>query len=266
MTMSRIYLPKEMEAGELSELTGKMRQYVLSVLRMKKGDHLLLFDGLGCEYDAVITGHDHEHVNLEIISKKVILVDTINITLAQSLPKAKKMDFIIEKACELGVSSIIPFVSRRSIPNLPPGKALLKQVRWQKIALEAARQCHLNRIPEVGNIHTFEKMLRSAGENDIRIIFWEEETKKYLKQTLEEIRLDAECNLKLEKCRDFFLVVGPEGGFAEEEVRLAESMGFTSVSLGGQILKVETASLAILSIIQYERGAFSVTKEGKCKC
>jgi 16S rRNA (uracil1498-N3)-methyltransferase len=182
----------------------------------------------------------------------VIPAEAINITLAQSLPKAKKMDSIIEKACELGAFKIIPFVSARSIPRLPPEKALLKQARWQKIALEAARKCRLNWIPEVGNIHTFEKMLRSAGENDIKIIFWEEETGKNLKQTLQERQSEAS--------RDFFLVVGPEGGFAEDEIWLAESMGFTSVSLGRQILKVETAVLAILSIIQYEKGAFSVTK------
>lgn len=257
MTMSRIYLPREMEAGELCELTGENRQYVLSVLRMKKGNHLLLFDGLGCECEAVITGHDHERVNLKIISKEVIHAEAINITLAQSLPKAKKMDSIIEKACELGAFRIIPFLSIRSIPRLPPEKALLKQARWQKIALEAARKCHLNWIPEVGNIDTFEKMLRSAGENDIKIIFWEEETKRYLKHTLRERQSEAN--------RDFFLVVGPEGGFAGEEIRLAESMGFTSVSLGRRILKVETAALAILSIIQYERGTFGVTKGGKCK-
>jgi len=260
LTISRIYLPREIEIGEVCELTGENRKYVLSVLRMKKGNHLLLFDGLGCECEAVITGHDHERVNLKIISKEVVPAEAINITLAQSLPKAKKMDSIIEKACELGTFRIIPFVSARSIPRLPPEKALLKQARWQKIALEAARTCHLNRIPEVGNIHAFEKMLREADTEALKIIFWEEETKRSLKQTLEEIRPGASCNLQLEKCRDFFLVVGPEGGFAEDEIRLAESRGFTSVSLGRQILKVETAAIVILSIIQYERGAFGVTK------
>lgn len=252
MTISRIYLPQKMEAGDRCELTGENRQYVVSVLRMKRGNKLLLFDGTGCEYEASILGHDRERVSLEVIRKEVIHQGTINITLSQSLPKAKKMDFIIEKSCELGVSRIVPFVSVRSVPHLPPEKASLKQARWQKIAIEAARKCHSNGIPEIGEIIAFEKMLRKAGKEALKIIFWEEEMGRTLKHVLQAEESDA--------IRDFFLVVGPEGGFAREEVELAESMGFTPVSLGRQILKVETAVLAILSIIQYERGAFGVTK------
>jgi 16S rRNA (uracil1498-N3)-methyltransferase len=241
-----------MESGDRCELTGENRQYLVSVLRKKKGDKLLLFDGAGCEYEASVIGHDHERVRLEIISKQVIHAKTLNITLSQSLPKAKKMDFIIEKSCELGAGRIIPFVSARSVPRLPPEKASLKQVRWQKIAIEAARKCHSSSIPEIGEIIAFEEMLREAGKEAVKIIFWEEEKRRTLKQVLQ-----SEENNDI---KDFFLVIGPEGGFAHEEVELAESMGFTSVSLGRQVLKVETAALAILSIIQYERCVFDLTK------
>ena len=246
---------REVEPGEICELTGENRQYVISVLRMKKGDRLLLFDGRGCEYEAIITGHDHERVNLEIIGRLVIHAIAVNITLAQSLPKAKKMDFIIEKASELGANVILPFVSERSILRLSPEKSKLKQARWQKIALEAARKSHSAGIPEVRDILAFKKMLQSAGKDDIKIIFWEEETRTNLKLVLQKEESVAN--------RAFFLVVGPEGGFSSEEIELAQSLGFTSVSLGRQILKVETAALAILSIVQYERGIFGlVGKEG----
>lgn len=256
MTISRIYHPGEMEAGDRCRLTGEDRQYVVSVLRMRPGEGLLLFDGTGREYDAVILGHDQESVHLSIRGKKIIQEETINITLAQSLPKAKKMDFIIEKACELGANRIVPFLSTRSVPRLIQEKTGLKRARWQKIALEAARKCHSLSIPEVGTILDFKKMLQSAGEDAAKIIFWEEETRRNLKQVLQEKGKEA--------IGDFFLVVGPEGGFAKEEIELAESMDFTSVSLGRQILKVETAALAILSIIQYETGAFgSVGKKGE---
>jgi 16S rRNA (uracil1498-N3)-methyltransferase len=250
LTISRIYLPREAAAGELCELTGENRQYVISVLRMKKGNRLLLFDGRGFEYEAIITGYDHERVNLEIIGKEMIHVKTVNITLAQSLPKAKKMDFIIEKACELGANVILPFVSERSVPRLSLEKSKLKQARWQKIALEAARKSHSVGIPEVQNILTFKKMLQAAGKDDTKIIFWEEEARTTLKRVLQKGKGGAN--------RAFFLVVGPEGGFSREEIEYAESLGFTSVSLGRQILKVETAALAILSIIQYERGIFGI--------
>lgn len=252
MTVSRIYLPRELEKGELCELRGENRQYVLSVLRMKKGDRLLLFDGQGCEYEAIIAGHDHERVSVEIIGKEEIHMNALKITLAQSLPKAKKMDFIIEKASELGAGVIIPFVSERSIPQLSPEKAGLKQTRWQKIALEAARKSHSGGIPEVREILSFKKMLQAADKNAVKIIFWEEEKGMNLKLILQARKKDQ---------RDFFIVVGPEGGFSREEIETAGQLGFTSASLGKQILKVETAALAILSIIQYERGIFGLSQK-----
>ena len=253
MTIARIFFPRKMAAGDRCTLTGEDRQYVATVLRMRKDERVLLFDGDGCEYEAVIRGQDQERVQLEIVRKTTIQNNALQITLAQSLPKAKKMDFIIEKACELGVTRIIPFFSRRSVPHLTPDKTTAKQVRWQKIAREAARKSHSAGIPEVSEIMNWENMLRSSEnsgeERGEKIIFWEEETRTNLKQVLRD--------KKSEPNRNFFLIVGPEGGFAREEIELAERMGFTSVSLGRQILKVETAALAILAIIQYERGIFA---------
>ena len=248
MTIARIYHPCELEMGEICVVTGENRQYVISVLRMRPGDHLLLFDGRGHEYEAVIRAQDQESLTLAVIKKEIINPGSCNITLAQSLPKGWKMDFIVEKACELGVARIIPFLSARSVPRLAPEQGRLKQARWQKVALEAARKSHAGVIPAVEEVLSFDNMLHRMEEQTVKIIFWEEETETYIKQALQE--------KSSEQCRDFFLVVGPEGGFAREEIVRAKSRGFTSVSLGRQILKVETAALAILSIIQYERGIF----------
>lgn len=248
MTIARIFYPRKMEAGDRCALTGEDRQYVATVLRMRKDERLLLFDGAGCEYEALILGQDRERVELEIVRKTTIQENALQITLAQSLPKAKKMDFIIEKACELGATRIVPFVSSRSVPQLTPDKTEARQIRWQKIARESARKSHSAGVPDVFGIMTWETMLRSAPEGAQKIIFWEEETRKSLKRVLRD--------REPEQSRDFFLIVGPEGGFAREEIELAERRGFTSVSLGNQILKVETAALAILAMIQYEVGSF----------
>jgi 16S rRNA (uracil1498-N3)-methyltransferase len=253
LTIARIFFPRKMAAGDRCTLAGEDRQYVATVLRMRNNERLLLFDGDGCEYEAVIRGQDQERVQLEIVRKTTVRQNALQITLAQSLPKAKKMDFIIEKACELGATRIVPFFSSRSVPHLTPDKTAAKQIRWQKIAREAARKSHSTGIPEVSDVMNWENMLRlaenSGGERAEKIIFWEEETRINLKQVLRDD--------KSEPSRNFFLIVGPEGGFAREEIELAERMGFTSVSLGRQILKVETAALAILAIIQYERGIFA---------
>lgn len=248
MTIARIYYPSELETGDLCVVTGETRQYVLSVLRMRKGDCMLLFDGKGHEYEAVICKQEPESLTLEVVKKEIINTGNLKITLAQSLPKGWKMDFIVEKACELGVTRIIPFLSARSVPRLAPEQGRLKQTRWQKVALEAARKSHAGGIPEVEEVLSFNNMLCRAEGETVKMIFWEEEKGTHLKHVLQE--------KGREECRNFFLVVGPEGGFAQEEIALAASRGFIVVSLGRQILKVETAALAILSIIQYEKGIF----------
>ena len=209
---------------------------------------LLLFDGHGHEYEAVIRAQDQSSLTLEVVKKEIVNIGNCKITLAQSLPKGRKMDYIVEKASELGATSIIPFFSIRSVPRLTPAQGLVKQKRWQKVALEAARKSHAGGIPEVEEVLSFNNLLCRAEEQNLKMIFWEEEKGRHLKQMLQEKSKGQN--------RDFFLVVGPEGGFSQEEIILAASRGFTSVSLGPQILKVETAALAILSIIQYERGIF----------
>ena len=246
MTMARIYHPHELEAGNLCAVTGENRQYLLSVLRMRQGDRVLLFDGKGHEYEAVIRTQDKAGLTVEVLTKENINVGSCKITLAQSLPKGWKMDFIVEKASELGATTIIPFLSSRSVPRLTPEQGRHKQARWQKVALEAARKSHAGGIPEVEEVLSFNKMLGRAAAETVKIIFWEEEKTTHLEQMLQEKSRGQQ--------GDFFLVVGPEGGFAGEEIDLASSRGFTSVSLGCQILKVETAAFAILSIVQYERG------------
>lgn len=257
MTIARIYYPRELEIGDLCVVTGENRQYVTAVLRMRQGEHLLLFDGRGHEYEAVIRAQTQEGLTLEVVKKENINPARCNITLAQSLPKGWKMDFIVEKACELGAARIIPFFSARSVPRLAAEQGRLKQARWQKVALEAARKSHASGIPEVAEVLSFDDMLRRTEAQAVKIIFWEEEKETHLKQILQA--------KGREQCRDFFLVVGPEGGFAQEEIALAASRGFVSVSLGRQILKVETAALAILSIMQYELGIFdaAVLTEGR---
>ncbi len=248
MTTARIFLPREMVTGRHVQLRGEDRRYVLSVRRMRTGDTLRLFDGEGSEYEALILGHDQENVTLEILRTEPVRTAAVRITLAQSLPKAKKMDFIIEKACELGVTKIVPFVSHRSVPHIEPNRAVNRRSRWQKIALEAARQSQASAIPEVTDILAFDRMVQSAQEDDVKIIFWEEERRQNLREFLTMNEASAG--------EHFFLVIGPEGGFTKDEIDLAGNKGFTSLTLGPQILKVETAALAILTIMQYERGIF----------
>jgi 16S rRNA (uracil1498-N3)-methyltransferase len=159
------------------------------------------------------------------------------------------MDTIVKSAAELGVDVVIPFEGTRSVSRITGEKSSLKVARWQKIAGEAARCCHSSHIAKVSEIMSFADMLSSASSDALRLIFWEEESQ----QTVKDVLTDKSFAV----AKNFFIVIGPEGGFSKDEIILAKEKGFVSVSLGKQILKVETAAMAIISIIQYEKGIFS---------
>jgi len=246
LTTPRIYLPQEADVGRLLELEEDHVRYIRTVLRLRNGDPLILFGGGRFEYSAVVRDVTAAGVSVEVIEKKAVPGSDIRINLAQALPKGPKMDFIIQKATELGVNRIIPFHSTRSVPRLSADKAHLKIARWQKIAVEASRQCRRSDVPEVADIRSFDQTLGLAGDTALKLIFWEEESGRGIKGVLRDPAYS--------EARDFFLVIGPEGGFAREEVDRAVRQGYLSVGLGPQVLKLETASLAILAVIQYERG------------
>ncbi len=235
-----------MDIGARLELEKEHLRYIKNVLRLKKGDPLILFSGKGVEYGAVIHEVLADAVAVDIVDRRDVRDAGIKITLAQALPKGPKMDFIVQKATELGAERIIPFHSVRSIPKLAEDKARHKTDRWQKIAIEASRQCGRADIPEVAEIHTFRGMLEGPAEDALKLILWEEESRRQIKDVLQ--REDTQ------GVRDFFALVGPEGGFSKEEVETALAAGCLPVSLGPRVLKVETAALAILAILQYERG------------
>jgi 16S rRNA (uracil1498-N3)-methyltransferase len=248
LTVPRIYFPGDIGKGKICKLGGQNLRYVKSVLRMKKGDHLILFDGTGCEYETLIEDFFADGITVKVLKKDSIPDKGVKITLYQALPKANKMDFIIQKATELGADRIVPFQSARSIPRLSVDKARLKISRWRNIATEAARQCGRADIPEVGGILSYEEVITCSEREKLKIIFWEEESVRGIKQVLRGEEYNG--------VNDISVIIGPEGGFSREEVDGAVGKGFISVSLGRNILKVETAALTILSIIQYEKGIF----------
>jgi len=249
LTIPRIYSPNALENKTTCELGPDNLKYLKQVMRLKQGDKIYVFDGFGHEFEAVIKDFSPKTVFIEL-GKKITQADKeIRITLAQAIPKAGKMDTIVKSAAELGADVIIPFDAQRSVSRITCEKSSSKVARWQKIAGEAARCCHSSHIAKVSEVSSFADMLTLASDDALRLIFWEEESQKTVKDVLTDIHFA--------KKKNFFIVIGPEGGFSKDEIILAKENGFVSVSLGKQILKVETAAVAILSIIQYEKGIFS---------
>jgi 16S rRNA (uracil1498-N3)-methyltransferase len=254
--VTRLFLPPEKLKSKKILITGEQARYLSLVMRSRPGDRLLLFDGLGFKYECTIISVHKKEVLAELIKKSPHSVESpVSITLVQGLPKADKMDLIVQKTTELGVTKIIPVITERSQVRHTD-----KTERWKKIAQSASQQSGRDKVPEIGDPVTFKDFLEvyitplAKGyiedikgiklDSRIHMIFSEDRKSSNLKQALSGLR----------SMTDIMIVIGPEGGFTNEEVDAASERGFVPVSLGPRILRTETAPLAAVSIVQYELG------------
>jgi 16S rRNA (uracil1498-N3)-methyltransferase len=151
------------------------------------------------------------------------------------------MDFVVEKATELGVQKIAPFISRFSVPKLDNDKIAARTARWQKIALSAAKQCGRTRVPEILPLCRFDALAEAHSAQTVKLLFWEDEQRQSLRQFYEEHS----------QAKSLMVAIGPEGGFDDHEAELAKSRGFEPVHMGRRILRAETAALAALTLVQF---------------
>lgn len=241
--MPRFYLPS-LAQGALVTIRGADAHHIRDVLRLKPGDGIRLWDDAGKEFQGLIKAEGPGQVAI-LVERRLPRPrqDPAPVLLGQALPKGAKMDLVVQKAAELGAAAVIPFFSMRSLPRLSPDKRLARRSRLQRLAYEAAKQCGRLSQLVVEEFCSFEELLEKGEGAELKIIFWEEEKECSLGKILTRPRP-----------KSILLAVGPEGGFAWEEVRLAKERGFISVSLGPRILRTETAGLAVLSIFQYIYG------------
>ena len=241
--MTRIFADEDLSGRDGAVLSENNSRYLSKVLRCRIGQTLAVFDVTGKEYTAEISSITGSTVALRIKAcRETHRESPLALTLAQSLLKGRKMDLVVQKATELGVHEIAPFVSHRSVPQTEATKAQEKYDRWCKIAREAARQCGRTMLPEVLAIATLGDLLRERKGGDV-VLLWE--------GSVNPIRLALE---RFRGAERLCVVIGPEGGFTEEEVEEASTAGALIASLGRRILRAETAALAVLSLVQYELG------------
>ncbi|MFC1568378.1 RsmE family RNA methyltransferase [Candidatus Margulisiibacteriota bacterium] len=231
-------------------ITGSDAHQIKNVLRLKVGDELELLDGTGEVYTAKIATIEKDKVSCEVLEHRAPLDSArgklntelrTQVTLAQCLPKARKMDLIIQKCTELGVAKIIPTLSERAIAK---GEKL---PRWKKLAKEAAEQSGRASIPEISPLTKFKDVLKLKDQYDLALIPWELERETTLKKILTTY-LPAG---KAGQPNHLLIIIGPEGGFSRPEIELARQAGFQSISLGKTILRTETAGLAIMAMLNY---------------
>lgn len=242
--MARFYVSHlQIEKGVL-RVEGNEVRHIRRVLRLRTGDEIVVFNGSMKEYRGTIVEEGPSSVVIKIQDIVSSAKEShLEIHLAQSLLKGDKMDTLIRKATELGVKAITPFFSSRSVPLLEKSQGLKRHFRWEKIAVEASKQCGRGRVPQIMPLQGYSEMLQTAYPESLRLIFWEKGGAR-LKEVLGVWKENMEV----------FFVIGPEGGLSQEEVDHATKIGFIPVTFGQRILRSETASLCLLSILQYERG------------
>jgi len=244
--MHHFFIEPENIVDEQIRITGSDVRHITKALRLQPGDKISVADGRGQKYIIKLVETSEEVVIGEIQDEFIAQVEPeVKVTLLQGLPKSKKMDLIVQKCTELGIDQVIPMETKRSVVKLKPSKAKRRQKRWQKIAEEAAKQSGRAMIPKIGELKDFADLEEVIADYDLVLIPWEDEDSDGLKNKLQNLDLNPE---------KILLVIGPEGGFASEEVDKAKELGAKSVTLGPRILRTETAGLAALSMILYEAG------------
>jgi len=239
--MARFFVPRKSIIHQRATVEGPELDHLRKVLRLGPGDPITVFDDGGWEHEAVIRSLSAQAAEIDLLrSVQAERESPLLLTLAVGLTKGEKMDFVVEKATELGVQAIVPFVSAYTVPKLDQRKIEKRGERWQKIALAAAKQCGRTRIPEIFPLADFENMVQQTTV-PLNLLFWEKEAH----QTLKQVRAtDPEA-------RSILLVIGPEGGLSDQEADLAQQHGFKAIRLGRRILRAETAAVAATSLVQY---------------
>lgn len=237
----RFFVEGRHAPNELIELAPDDARKIVTVLRMASGDRVLIVDSAAQQFVATIelAGVAVRARLAEAPLEGRAVESAREIALAQAIPKGQKMDFVVEKATELGIARLIPVRSARSIAGASPAKL----TRWQKLAKSAAQQSGRTRVPQIEDAIDFDALVARIAGFDATLFAWELGGAA-LRATLEEMRA----------ARSILLVIGPEGGFSHAEAEAATAAGATAVSLGARILRTETAALVVLTAILYEGG------------
>lgn len=247
--MNRFFVKPSQVCHAENEITiaGEDVKHISKVLRLSIGENIEVCDE-EWDYIVCITQISKAAVTASILKKNKLITEApLRVTLYQSIPKGVKMELILQKTTEMGIAAVVPVLTDRAVVQLKDLKDKEKKTeRWCRITEEAAKQSKRGIIPQVHLPLTFKEAIRHSSENELNILAYEKESKNGLKQLLS--------NYKDKDITQIGLWIGPEGGFTEEEIRLALEHGISTVSLGPRILRTETAGFALLSMVMYELG------------
>jgi 16S rRNA (uracil1498-N3)-methyltransferase len=238
--LTRVFVDETLAAGMSCNIDGSAANHIMRVLRAREGDELTLFDGRGGEYGARITGFRKDAVTVEVKEhRETERESALDLTLVQGISRGERMDWVMQKATELGVTRIIPVITERTVVKLDERQADRKAEHWRAIVISACEQCGRNRVPEVAVPTSYIEAVRSIDTAVTRVLLSPNGTLR-AKDLGQPSRIA--------------MVIGPEGGLSENEQEAALQAGFQPLRMGPRILRTETAAIAALAALQHNFG------------
>lgn len=247
MTLHRFYSPPSAINGSVVTLSAAETHHLANVLRLEVGDQVFVFDGAGREYRCNVADLRGKQARLEVVAAVTGRVESpLRLTLAQAIAKAEKLDLIVQKATELGVSCIVPLTTRRSDVKLAADLAAKRLKRWRRISLEASKQCGRRTLVEICGPLAAEDLPSQVDRSETVFVFSERggvPLTKVLPQTAASMSVSA--------------VIGPEGGWSDEEIEAFGQADFEFVTFGPRVLRTETAAITAIALLQHAMGDLS---------
>jgi 16S rRNA (uracil1498-N3)-methyltransferase len=235
-----VYVEEPLSAGRSTTLGGTSANHISRVLRLREGSELTLFDGRGGEYSARITGFRKDIVQVDVQEHRAVERESaLDLTLVQGVSRGERMDWVMQKSTELGVRRIVPVLTERAVVRLDGKQGERKVQHWRAIVIAACEQCGRNQVPEVTRPLGLHETLGALDKEVTRVLL----------SPAGKLRIRD-----LPRPAKVTLLIGPEGGLADNEEYAAVAAGFQQVQLGPRILRTETAALAALAALQHDFG------------
>jgi 16S rRNA (uracil1498-N3)-methyltransferase len=259
--LTRVFVEGELQSGSLVELPRETGAHLAKVLRARSGDEVVLFNGDGREFTGVIEKVQGSRVSAAIgAARSTDRESPFRLTLVQCVPRGDRMDFIVQKATELGVVRIVPVLSQRSVVRLDESQSISKQAHWRAVALSACEQCGRNRVPSVDTplplLNYLGALAPQATSGDVLRLVLEPERTHWTERSGRSVDFASS-----QAASAAAIAIGPEGGFAPEELEAFDLSTFSRLSLGPRVLRTETAAIAAIVVLQARFGDMSAVSD-----
>jgi 16S rRNA (uracil1498-N3)-methyltransferase len=258
--LTRVFVAGELQSGSVVELPRETGAHLAKVLRARSGDEVVLFNGDGREFTGAIEKVQGSRVSASIgVARGIDRESPFQLTLVQCVPRGDRMDFIVQKATELGVVRIVPVLSQRSVVRLDEAQAASKQAHWRAVAVSACEQCGRNRLPSVDTplpLLSYLGSLAPTTAGEVLRLVLEPERAQHIERGARTIDIAAPRSASRAE-----IAIGPEGGFAPEELEAFDLSSFSRLGLGPRVLRTETAAIAAIVVLQARFGDMSAVSD-----